>query len=217
MKVKKLVAALILLGTLSTLAQAHHSFAMYDQTKTLTLTGKLTRFILGANHAQLLFELLGPDGKPQVDANSKPIVWGVETGSAKQLAGAGITVETFPYGTIFTVSLSAASARTVTVNFATANGTATAGSDYVATNGSDSNAGTLASPKTAPKMPWKRPRWAGGKRSAITTKAMACMTPAPIPWKPRKTISWVIDWLAPQRAEPARNMTMPPMKNHLRP
>src|SRR2546428_14084775 len=78
---------------------------MYDQTKTLTLTGKLTRFVLGANHAQLLFELLGPDGNPQVDANSKPIVWGVETGSAKQLAGAGITVETFPYGTICTVSL----------------------------------------------------------------------------------------------------------------
>jgi len=78
---------------------------MYDQTKTLTLTGKLTRFVLGANHAQLLFELLGPDGKPQLDANGKPFAWGVETGSAKQLAGAGITVETFPYGTIFTVSL----------------------------------------------------------------------------------------------------------------
>src|SRR6059036_1258303 len=105
MKLKKLIAALILLCAIRTVAQAHHSFAMYDQTKTLTLTGKLTRFILGANHAQLLFELLDADGKPQHDANGKPIVWGVETGSAKQLAGAGITVETFPYGTIFTVSL----------------------------------------------------------------------------------------------------------------
>jgi Family of unknown function (DUF6152) len=102
---KKLIAALILLCALSALAQAHHSFAMYDQTKTLTLTGRLTRFILGANHAQLLFELLGADGRPQLDASGKPIVWGVETGSAKQLAGEGITVETFPYGTIFTVSL----------------------------------------------------------------------------------------------------------------
>src|SRR2546425_1124596 len=46
---------------------------MYDQTKTLTLTGKLTRFVLGANHAQLLFELLGPDGKPQPSA---PGLWG---------------------------------------------------------------------------------------------------------------------------------------------
>ena len=102
---KNIVFALILLCILSSPALAHHSFAMYDQTKTLTLTGKLTRFVLGANHAQLLFELLGPDGKPQLDANGKPVVWGVETGSAKQLAGAGITVETFPYGTIFTVYL----------------------------------------------------------------------------------------------------------------
>jgi hypothetical protein len=36
---------------------------------------------------------------------------------------------------VFTVSLSAASGQTVTVNFATADGTANAGSDYVATNG----------------------------------------------------------------------------------
>jgi len=35
---------------------------------------------------------------------------------------------------VFTVTLSAASASTVTVNYATANGTATAGSDYVAQN-----------------------------------------------------------------------------------
>ncbi len=36
---------------------------------------------------------------------------------------------------VFTVSLSAAAAETITVNYATANGTATAGSDYVATSG----------------------------------------------------------------------------------
>src|ERR1700681_2599837 len=66
---KKLLFALILLCTISTLGLAHHSFAMYDQTKTITLTGRLTRFVLGANHAQLLFELLGPDGKQQLDSN----------------------------------------------------------------------------------------------------------------------------------------------------
>src|SRR5437667_174097 len=36
---------------------------------------------------------------------------------------------------VLTVSLSAATAQTVTVNFATANGTATSGADYVSTNG----------------------------------------------------------------------------------
>ena len=102
---KKLLSVLITMCVMSIAAMAHHSFAMYDQTKTITMTGKLTRFILGANHAQFLFEVVGPDGKSKVDANGKPVIWGVETGSAKQLAGAGITVETFPFGTIFTVSL----------------------------------------------------------------------------------------------------------------
>ena len=96
--------ALVLAELVSMPALAHHSFAMYDQTKTKTLTGKLTRFVLGANHAQLLFELLGPNGKPELDANGKPVIWGVETASARQLANFGVTAETFTYGTILTVS-----------------------------------------------------------------------------------------------------------------
>jgi Family of unknown function (DUF6152) len=98
------LVAFVFSGIVSTSLLAHHSFAMYDQNKTKTLTGKLTRFVLGANHAQLLFELLGPDGKPELEANGKPVVWGVETASAKQLAGVGVTAETFPYGTILTVT-----------------------------------------------------------------------------------------------------------------
>jgi hypothetical protein len=45
-------------------ASAHHSFAMYDQTTTKTLSGKLTRYVPGANHAQLLFIVVGNDGNP---------------------------------------------------------------------------------------------------------------------------------------------------------
>ena len=40
-----------------------------------------------------------------------------------------------PAQAVFTVSLSAASSQTITVNYATANGTATAGSDYIAASG----------------------------------------------------------------------------------
>ena len=86
-------------------AQAHHSFAMYDQTKQETYTGKLIRFIPGANHAQLLFELVGDDGKPRVGADLKPITWGVELGPAAAIAKQGVTVESFALGTIITVTL----------------------------------------------------------------------------------------------------------------
>ena len=91
--------------TLARSVEAHHSFAMYDQDKSVTLTGKLTRFIPGANHAQLLFELIGPDGKSVLDAAGKPIVWGVETGPAAAIAERGVTVSSFPIGTVLTATL----------------------------------------------------------------------------------------------------------------
>ena len=78
---------------------------MYDQTKQVTHTGKLIRFIPGANHAQLLFEIVGDDGKPAVGADGKPITWGVELGPAAAIAKQGVTVESFPLGTVITVTL----------------------------------------------------------------------------------------------------------------
>ena len=88
-----------------TAARAHHSFAMYDQSQVRTLTGKLTRFIPGANHAQLIFELLEADGSPVLDAAGKPMLWGVETGPAARIAQQGVTPASFPAGTILTVTL----------------------------------------------------------------------------------------------------------------
>lgn len=84
---------------------AHHSFAMYDQSQTRTYTGRLTRYIPGSNHAQLIFELLGPDGKPVPGKDGKPSIWGVETASAINMARVGVSPKTFPNGTIFTVTL----------------------------------------------------------------------------------------------------------------
>ena len=84
---------------------AHHSFAMYDRTVTKTMSGKLTRYVPGANHAQLIFLVLDVDGKSTVDPNGKPVQWGVETGSAAALARQGVTPQSFPEGTVFTVSL----------------------------------------------------------------------------------------------------------------
>lgn len=88
---------------LTGVATAHHSFAMYDQSKRVSLTGRLTRYIPGPNHAQFLFELLEADGTPSVDENGEPILWGVETGPSTRIARQGVTPENFPNGTIISV------------------------------------------------------------------------------------------------------------------
>ena len=98
------LAVALLLGAMTMPALAHHSFAMYDMAKNQTMTGKLTRFIPGGNHAQLVFDVVGDDGQPLIK-DGKPVVWGVETGSAAAIARNGITVESFPVGTILTVTL----------------------------------------------------------------------------------------------------------------
>lgn len=98
------LGATMLAGALP--AAAHHSFAMYDMTKTKTMTGMLTRFIPGANHAQLLFSVMADDGTTMVDDAGHPVMWGVETGPAGRIARQGVTVKSFPPGTIMTVTLS---------------------------------------------------------------------------------------------------------------
>jgi hypothetical protein len=96
---------IISLGLFVTPAMSHHSFAMYDQTKTITWTGVMTRFVAQANHAEIHFVPLGPDGKPMRNSDGKPITWGVEMAGAAAVAQQGITVAAFPAGTIFSVRL----------------------------------------------------------------------------------------------------------------
>jgi hypothetical protein len=99
------IAIAISFSVLLSTALAHHSFAMYDMTKTVSFTGVLTRFVSQANHAEIHFVPLGPDGKPMVGPDSKHVQWGLEMGGAAQMANQGISVNTFPVGTIFSVSL----------------------------------------------------------------------------------------------------------------
>ena len=86
-------------------ALAHHSFAMYDQTKTLTMTGVMYQFVAQANHAELHFYLVGPDGKLQKDKDGKPIPYGVEMMGAAAVAEQGITPESMKNGTIISVKV----------------------------------------------------------------------------------------------------------------
>lgn len=86
-------------------ACAHHSFAMYDQTKTLVFTGVTTAFVAQANHAELHFYVVGPDGRLVNGRDGKKMDYGVEMAGAAAVAAQGITGATFPAGTIFSVKV----------------------------------------------------------------------------------------------------------------
>jgi uncharacterized protein DUF6152 len=105
---KSLIVAICLvlaIGVYVRRASAHHSFAMYDQTKVLVLTGVAHQFIAQANHAELHFYLIGSDGKLERDKNGQLVDWGVEMAGAAAVAREGITGESFKAGTIFTVHM----------------------------------------------------------------------------------------------------------------
>src|SRR5262245_40984151 len=104
---RKRIAVFTIISTVLfiTPAMSHHSFAMYDQSQTVTMTGVMTRFVAQANHAEMHFVPLGPDGKPMRDSAGKPITWGVEMAGAAAVAAQGITAASFPAGTIFSVKL----------------------------------------------------------------------------------------------------------------
>ncbi len=93
------------LGLYVTPGLAHHSFAMYDQTKTVALTGVAYQFVAQANHAEIHFYLIGPDGKLVKDKDGKNADWGVEMAGAAAVAAQGITSAAFPVGTIFSVKM----------------------------------------------------------------------------------------------------------------
>src|SRR6266852_9522647 len=87
-------------------ASPHHSFAMYDQSKTVTLTGVARQFVAQANHAEIHFVLIAPDRKGLAKTpDGKYVEWGVEMAGAAAVAQQGITTTTFGAGTVFSVRL----------------------------------------------------------------------------------------------------------------
>lgn len=87
-------------------AFAHHSFALYDMEKTLTFTGVVTRVNPDANHLQIFFAPMNEERKNvERGEDGKPVIWAVEMTGSAQAAADGISVSTFPPGTIFSVGL----------------------------------------------------------------------------------------------------------------
>src|SRR5688572_19530997 len=76
---------------------AHHSFAMYDQNKTVTITGVVKQFVPQANHAEFHVYLLAPDRKGiEKGKDGKYVEWGVELAGTAQLERQGVTATSYP-------------------------------------------------------------------------------------------------------------------------
>ncbi len=87
----KLLGLAVLALLLSALpAVSHHSFAMFDQSKVVYMTGKVKQFEWVNPHAWLHLTITTSDGKEAT--------WSFEGGSVAQLASLGWKPESFPAG-----------------------------------------------------------------------------------------------------------------------
>ena len=101
------VAAVALLtGIVAPNVFAHHSFAMYDTTQVKVFTGVVSRIDPAPNHLQIFFAPMTEDRKGvERDANNQPIIYAVEMGGSAQMARQGVSVNSFPPGTVFSIGL----------------------------------------------------------------------------------------------------------------
>jgi len=87
-------------------ALAHHSFGSYNMTVTRVVTGVVTRVNPDANHLQIFFAPMQDNRKNVLrDSQGNPVIWAVEMGGSAQMAREGVTVDSFPPGTIFSIGL----------------------------------------------------------------------------------------------------------------
>jgi hypothetical protein len=77
-------------------AVAHHSGAMFDSKKEVTMTGKVREFQYSNPHSWLLVDVLGKDGKVTT--------WGFEAEGPSTLLRAGIRKSDFPAGAEVTIT-----------------------------------------------------------------------------------------------------------------
>jgi hypothetical protein len=90
----------------SNLLLAHHSFAMYDRSITYVFTGVVERIVPDGAHMQIVFVPLNDQRDALVrDSEGKTATWIVEMGGSAQGARDGITTDSFPRGTVFSVGL----------------------------------------------------------------------------------------------------------------
>ena len=77
-------------------AIAHHSGAMFEETKEVTLSGVVKEFQFTNPHSWLLVDVKGPDGKVTT--------WGFEAEGPSSMTRAGIRLKDFAPGTPVTIT-----------------------------------------------------------------------------------------------------------------
>ena len=87
-------------------ADAHHSYAMYDGSVYRVFTGVIVRIIPNAAHFEMHFVPLNEQRDALVrDDKGEPMVWVAQMESAAQALKDGITKESFPQGTVFSMGI----------------------------------------------------------------------------------------------------------------
>ena len=98
---------LLLSTVVVTNAQAHHSFAMYDRNEVYVFTGVVDSINPDASHLQINFVPLNEARDALMrDTQGNRVTWNVEMEGAAFSAREGISVSSFPRGTVFSVGIS---------------------------------------------------------------------------------------------------------------
>ena len=88
-------------------ATAHHSYAMYDRNTVYVFTGVVDSINPDASHLQINFVPLNDERDALVrDASGERVTWNVEMEGAAAAAREGISISSFPRGTVFSVGIS---------------------------------------------------------------------------------------------------------------
>jgi uncharacterized protein DUF6152 len=99
-------AAVVIVLVFQTTVLGHHSFAMYDQNKVVTVTGVVKQYVPQANHAEFHLILLTEDRKAlEKGKDGKVVEFGVEMAGTAQLERQGVTGTTYPPGTVISVKV----------------------------------------------------------------------------------------------------------------
>ena len=105
-RIVAVLVTVVLTVLLSPRVEAHHSYAMYDGAVYRVFTGVIVRVVPNAAHFEMHFVPLN-DARDALlrDEKGQPLVWVAQMESAAQAFKDGITRESFPQGTVFSMGL----------------------------------------------------------------------------------------------------------------